>query len=325
MGAFAGGAEEVSGDAIKVAMVTDVGGVNDQSFNQSAWEGLLRAKEDFGIQISYLESAQDADYIPHLQNLIDAGNDLIWGIGFKMADAVLQMAKLYPDQHFGIIDFAYGPDAPSNIIGVLFKAEQPSFQVGYIAAKMTETGTIGFVGGIEGMIIDGFDYGYHAGAYYADKDVSVLRQYADSFVDAAKGKSIANQMYVQGADIVFHAAGAVGNGVIEAAREQDKWAIGVDRDQRALAPDHILTSAMKRVGDAIYVVARDLQSTGEFPQGGALILGLKDQAVGIAPTSDYHVPADILAEVEDISERIIAGEIEVPYDAASFETFKAKH
>lgn len=306
-------------------MVTDVGGVNDQSFNQSAWEGMQKAEKELGIQISYLESAQDADYVPHLQSLIDAGNDLIWGVGYKMAEAVLQMAKLYPEQNFGIIDFAYGPDAPSNIIGVQFRAEEPSFLVGYIAGKMTESDIVGFVGGIAGTIIDVFDYGYHAGVYYANKDAKVLRQYADSFVDAAKGKSIANQMYVQGADIVFHAAGSAGNGAIEAAREQGKWAIGVDRDQRNLAPDHVLTSAMKRVGDAMYVVARDLQETGEFPTGGAKFLGLEDGAVGVAPTSDIHVPADILVEVENLSEMIIAGELTIPVDAAGFEAFKAQH
>jgi len=323
--AFAAGDQEGAEDAIKIAMVTDVGGVNDQSFNQSAWEGLQRARDELGVEISYLESAQDADYIPNLQSLIDGGNDLVWGVGFKMADALLQMAKLYPDQHFAIIDFAYGPDAPSNVVGVLFKAEQASFLVGYIAGKVTETNTIGFVGGIEGAIIDAFEYGFLAGVYIANRDATVLSQYADSFVDAAKGKSIATQMYVQGADIVFHAAGSVGNGVIEAAREQDRWVIGVDRDQNDLAPDNVLTSAMKEVGDAMYKVAKDLKETGEFPSGGALILGLSDGAVGIAPTSNVHVPADILSEIEEMSQRIVSGEIAVPYNLETFETFKSEN
>jgi len=317
---FAGGQGESKGSKLKVALVTDVGGVNDQSFNQSAWEGLTRAKRDLGITVSYVESTQDADYIPNLQTLVDAKNDLIWGIGFKMGDAIAQMARLNPDQRFAIVDFSYGDKTPANVVGVLFRAEEPSFLVGYIAGKMTKTKKVGFVGGISGFIIDAFDYGYHAGVYYANKNVMVLRQYADSFVDAAKGKSIALQMYVQGADIIFHAAGAVGNGVIEASREQGMWSIGVDRDQNDLAPDNVLTSAMKKVGDAIYLVAKELNN-GVWKGGSTLNLGLVDGAVGIAPSSDQHVPADILNEVVEISTKIINGDIKVPNNQSMFEQF----
>ncbi|MFV9509791.1 BMP family lipoprotein [Tepidibacillus sp. LV47] len=307
---------------LKVAMVTDTGGVNDQSFNQSAWEGLQRAEKELGIKASYLESKQDADYKPNLETLLDAGNDLIWGIGFKMEKVILEEAQNNPDQKYAIIDAAYD-NPPNNLVGVMFKAEESSFLVGYIAGKMTKTGKVGFVGGMRGPIIDAFEYGFKAGVKYANPKVEVITQYAESFTDAAKGKSIATNMYQQGADIVFHAAGGVGDGVIEAAKEQGKYAIGVDRDQNYLAPDNVITSAMKRVDNGIYNVVKQLKE-GKFPGGTNITLGLKDGAVDIAPTSNKHVPANILKEVDGIKQKIINREIVVPNNADTFAKFEVK-
>jgi len=309
-------------ESLSVAMVTDTGGVNDQSFNQSAWEGLQKAEKDLSVKVSYQESSQDSDYAPNLETLLDAGNDLIWGIGFKLGDYVLTEAQNNPDQKYAIIDYAY-ENTPENLVGVVFKAEQSSFLVGYIAGKMTKTNKVGFVGGVEGNVIDGFDYGYQAGVKYANPDVTVLRQYAESFNDSAKGKAIANQMYQDGADIVFHAAGGVGDGVIEAAKEQGKYAIGVDRDQNDLAPDNVITSAMKRVDIGMYTIVQQLKE-GNFPGGQTVVLGLADGGVDIAPTSDKHVPKEILDEVEVLKQKVIDGEIEVPYNADTFASFKVK-
>jgi basic membrane protein A len=200
-----------------------------------------------------------------------------------MADVVLDAAKQNPDQKYAIIDFAWD-ETPKNLVGVVFKAEQASFLVGYIAGRMTKTGKVGFVGGMSFPVIWGFEYGYRAGVMQANKDVEVLGQYAESFTDAAKGKSIANSMYQQGADIVFHAAGGAGDGVIEAAKEQGKWAIGVDRDQNYLAPDNVLTSAMKRVDNAIFNVAKDLVE-GKWQGGSTISYGLAEGGVDIAPTT----------------------------------------
>lgn len=315
----------------KVAMVTDEGGVNDQSFNQSAHEGLLKAEKDLGVKVDYQESHQDADFAPNFETLLDAGYDLIWGVGFKLADATNEAAKNNPDTLYGIVDFTYedNPDYPDgnpeNLVGVVFKQEQPSFLVGYIAGRMTETDKVGFVGGIEGDVIWGFDYGYQAGVKYAakelGKEIDVLSQYAESFSDSGKGKSIATNMYQQGRDIVFHAAGGVGDGVIEAAKEQDKWVIGVDRDQSDMAPDNVLTSAMKRVDVGIYNVVKML-TEGKFPGGQTVVYGLEDGgAVDIAPTSDKHVPADILERVEELKQEIIDGKIVVPFNEETYEVF----
>lgn len=305
---------------LAIAMVTDVGGVNDQSFNQSAWEGLQRAEKELGIKASYKESKQDADYAPNMEALHDAKNDLVWGIGFLMGDAIAKAAKTYPDQKYAIIDFSYGDKTPPNVVGVMFQAEQPSFLVGYIAGKVSKTGTVGFVGGIKFPLIEEFEYGYKSGVMLANKNAKILDQYAESFTDAAKGKAMALQMYQKGADIVYHAAGAVGDGVIEAAKETRKWAIGVDKDQNYLAPDNVLTSAMKRVDNAIFDIAKKLKA-GAWEGGKTVQYNLGNGGVGIAPTSNKHVPEVILKETEELTKKIIAGEIVVPKTKAEFEKF----
>ncbi len=306
--------------AVKVAMVTDVGGVNDQSFNQSAWEGLQRAEKEIDIKASYLESTQDADYKPNMETLFDAGNELIWGIGFKMADVLSELATMNTEQKYAGIDCFFEAPTP-NLVGVLFREQEPSYLVGYIAGKMTKTNKVGFVGGMDFFVIHKFHYGFLAGVKEGNPDCEVLVQYADSFTDAAKGKAIANQMYKNGADIIFHAAGGVGDGVIEAAKEQNKYAIGVDKDQNSLAPDNVITSAMKRVDNAIYNLTKTLVE-GTFPGGTNVVYGLKEGGVGIAPTSYKHVSAEILEEVKGLEAKIIAGEIVPPTSSEEWEAMQ---
>lgn len=317
---LAGCGQTAKKSGMKVAMVTDVGGVNDQSFNQSAWEGLQRAEEELGITASYVESKQDADYKPNMETLLDADSDLIWGIGFKMAESLFESASLNPEQKYAGIDCFFEEPTP-NLVGINFKEQEPSFLVGYIAGKMTKTNKVGFVGGMDFFVIHKFHYGFMAGVKYANPDAEIFVQYADSFTDAAKGKAIANQMYKNGADIVYHAAGGVGDGVIEAAKEQNKYAIGVDRDQNDLAPDNVITSAMKRVDNAIYNLTQALVND-QYPGGSNVEYGLKEGGVGIAPTSSKHVPAEILEEVENIKAMIISGEIVPPTNAEDFKNFE---
>lgn len=305
---------------LRVGMVTDVGGVNDQSFNQSAWEGLQKAKKELGIKASYQESKQDADYPGNLETLYDAQNDLIWGIGFKMADVILKAAKQNPKQKYAIIDYSYGNQTPANVVGVMFKAEEGAFLAGYIAAKMSKTNTIGFIGGMAVPIIHAFQYGYKAGAKYANKNTTILEQYSESFTDAAKGKAIANQMISKKADVVFHAAGAVGDGVIEATKEKNKMAVGVDRDQNYLAPKNVITSSMKRVDNAIFQVVADLKK-GVFKGGTTQNFGLQDGAVDIAPTTAKMIPAGLLSEVMELKKKIAAGKIKIPADEKSYTAF----
>ena len=306
---------------IKIGMVTDVGGIHDQSFNQSAWEGLTRAKNELGIKVSYQESKQDSDYDSNLENLLDAENDLIWGIGFKMADSIAKMAKRNPKQRYAIIDYSFGDKTPPNVVGVLFRAEEGAFLAGYIAGKMTKTNVVGFVGGMNVPIIHAFQYGFKAGYKMANPKGKILEQIAESFTDAAKGKAIANQMIGQGADVVFHAAGSVGDGVIEACKEKKMMAVGVDRDQNYLAPQTVITSALKRVDNAIYNVAAELKK-GTFKGGSTVYYGLADGGVDVAPTTSKLVSASIMKEMEGIKARIKKGELKPPADAQNYAKFE---
>ncbi len=314
-------------DLYSIAMVTDVGGVNDQSFNQSAWEGITEMVNAGKVQAQYLESTDEADYTPNLDRFADDDNiKLIWGIGYMMTDAIEDAAKKNPDKTYAIVDSNYPENAQPNTIGVLFKAQEPSFEVGYIAGLMTETNKVGFVGGQKSPTIDQFDYGYRAGVAYAakelGKEINVDVQYANSFSDAAIGKAIALKMY-DSCDIVFHAAGNVGTGVIAAAGEKDKWVIGVDRDQYDLDPEHVLTSAVKRVGKAIQIVTEKVMN-GENLGGTTQEFTTADGCVGLAPSSDKNVPAEVLEKTAAIEAKIVSGEIVVPYDEESFNAFIAE-
>lgn len=302
------------GSKIKVGMVTDTGGINDQSFNQSAWEGLQKIRDEIGkdkIEVKYLESKQDADYATNIETFCDEGQDLIIGTGFNLADAIKQAATDYPDQNFAIVDYSYGDEQPKNIKSILFNDQEASYLVGVIAAKMSKTNKIGFIGGKKSDVIGRFEYGYKGGATSVNKDIKVLSQYADSFTDSAKGKAIANQMQSEGADVIFTAAGDVGTGAIEAAKENSKYAIGVDRDQNSLAPENVITSSMKRVDNAVINIVKDLND-GKYTSGDVVVYGLKDDGVGIAPTTDKLVDSKILDEVNLIKDKIINGEIKVP-------------
>ena len=176
-----------------IAMVTDVAGVNDQSFNQSAWEGLQRAEKELGVEVKYLESKQDADYTTNIETLVDEEVDLILGVGAKLAPTIEEAAKNYPEQKFLMVDETY-ENIPSNVKSVLFDAEQSAYLVGLIAGKMSETKNVGFIGGLDIPVINTFKYGYMAGVKTADANCEIQAQYANSFTDQAKGKAIANQM-----------------------------------------------------------------------------------------------------------------------------------
>jgi basic membrane protein A len=306
---------------LKVAMSTDIGGVNDESFNASAWAGLQKANMELGIDVKVLESKSENDYDRNLKNLADENYDLIWGIGFLMADAITKSANDYPDHKFGIIDSDLNNNVPLNTVSIMFEEHEGSFLVGMIAGLMTQSNKIGFIGGERFPLIRKFMYGYMAGVLTVNKEAEIIDVWADSFVDASKGKTLANSLYGDGVDVIFHAAGNVGKGLFEAAKDNDKWAIGVDSDQRRLAPDHILTSMLKRVDNAIYDIALKLQA-GEFPSGSVVRYGLKEGGVGYAPTHP-SVTEEILEEVERYKNMIINGSLEVPFDEKSFEDFKA--
>jgi len=313
-GGQAGGAP-----ALKVGMVTDVGGVNDNSFNQSAWEGLQKLRTDMGWpedNVKYLQSTGDADYIPNLTQFVKDGWDLTWGIGFLMGDHVKKVAEENPNAKLAIIDAVV--EAP-NVESVLFKEHEGSFLVGVVAASMTKTNKIGFVGGMDIPVIKRFEAGFVAGVKAVKPDAEVIVVYTGAFDKPDLGKSAASQMYGQGADIVFHAAGSTGDGVFNEAKDrkskgENVWVIGVDKDQSVtFGKDVTLTSMMKRVDEAVYRVSKDL-AEGKFEGGKVVELGLAENGVGLPETSKDTVPADVLKVVEEYKQKIINGEITVPQE-----------
>ena len=301
--------ESATDDKITVAMITDVAGVNDQSFNQSAWEGLQKAEKELGVEVKYLESKQDSDYATNIETLVDENVDLILGVGMKLADAIKEGAELYPEQKFVLVDEEI-KDA-KNVKSILFNAQESAYLAGLVAGRMTKTNSVGFIGGMELPVIDTFKYGFMAGVKAANPNAEVQSQYANSFTDQANGKAIANQMYSNGADIVFTCGGDVGTGAIEAAKENGKFAIGVDRDQSDLAPEYVLTSAIKRVDVGVYETVKSYVD-GLFEGGKTTVYGLEDNAVGIPDTTKNLVSQDILDYVAEQTEKLKNGEIVAP-------------
>lgn len=300
---------------VKVGVITDVGGVNDGSFNQSAWEGLTRANEELGITTNYLESHTDSDYIPNLETFIDEEYDLIICIGYQLADAMREEAEANPDQKFAIVDDATCADL-DNVTCLMFEQAQASYLVGYVAGLTTKSNTIGFVLGMSTGVMNQFGYGYCAGALDANPDVKILQNNANSFGDTAAGKTAANNMIADGADVIFHAAGATGLGAIDACKEAGIWAIGVDSDQSPLAPETILTSALKRVDNACYdATKKTILGTLE---GGVETYDLAAGGVDIAPTTD-NLSKDVLEKIEKAKKDIIAGDLVVPKNQEEFE------
>lgn len=313
-----------SGTTHKVEMVTDTGGVNDQSFNQISWSGLQRLQQEEGWDVSYLESKQESDYATNLDKAVDDDAELIWAIGFAMADAVGNAAKANPNVQFGIIDNANPTDA-SNITGVQFRAQESSFIVGYIAACVSKTGMVGNVLGVESDVLRQFEFGYKAGVAYANKEkglnVQCESQYAESFGDAAKGSSITQRMVSDGCDVVFQAAGGTGVGVINACKDAGIYAIGADMDQSYLAEGTVLTSALKEVDVAVVDVSKRLLS-GDLKGGSNITLGLSDGAVGIP--EDYSLMGeDVYNDALAVEELIKSGDVVPPATSDDYDKFVA--
>lgn len=301
-------------DEFKIGLITDVGGVNDGSFNQSAWEGLEKAGEELGVEVNYLESATDADYQPNMETFVDEDYDLIISVGYMLADATREAAEANPDTKFAIIDDS-SIDLP-NVTSLMFKAEQASYLVGYVAGLTTKTNNIGFVVGMTNETMNQFGYGYCAGAIDANPDITVQQLNANSFADSATGKTMANTAITNGADIVFQAAGATGLGVIEACQEAGVYAIGVDSDQSSIAPKTVLTSAMKRVDNAVYDAVQEL--IDDKLEGGVQTFDLAAGGVDIAPSQDL-ISDDVIKAVDEVKEKIISGDVVIPDNKDDFE------
>ena len=283
----------------KVGLVLSVGGVNDESFNQSAWEGALRAEEEYeNVEVTYLESNGEADYTPNIETLIDMDMDLIVGVGFQVADSVKEAAETYPNQTFAMIDSSYdeGEEIPSNVRPILFNEEQSGYLTGLIAGKMTKTNTISWIGGFDIPSCTPFYTGYEKGAKEANPNVKVLKQYINSFTDAAKGKVAAQQMIKEDSDVIFMATGGGNTGIIEAIKEANGVkGIGVDMPMSYLAKDYIITSALKNVGEGLKLTIKDYIE-GNFNGGNEVKYDLSNGGVGYEVTD--HLSEDLIKYVD---------------------------
>ncbi|MFA9557543.1 BMP family protein [Evansella sp. AB-rgal1] len=314
-----------------VKMVTDTGGIDDKSFNQSAWEGLQEFGADFDVEVDYIHSSSTSDYTPNLNRLARSGTDLSFAIGFLMEDDVRTVAEQNPDNQFAIVDMVVvdgeGNTYP-NIANLTFAEHQGSFLVGVVAGLQTETDHVGFIGGVEGELIKKFENGFKAGVKAVNPGAEISVQYAESFGDESRGQQIASNFYNNGADIIYHAAGGTGLGVFSEAINRARggenvWVIGVDRDQHEEGEydggNVTLTSMVKRVDQAVYQVS-EMTLEGNYPGGQVLEFGLDNQGVGIAETSD-NVTEDSLSAVEEWEQRILSGEFEVPQTDDEYEAY----
>lgn len=308
--AACGGSGGTGGDdTFKAAIVTDTAGLGDQSFNDSANAGLERAKSELGIEGQVYETAQPSDYEPSLAQAPSQGADLTFAIGFLMTDALDTVAAQNPNANYAIIDSVV--DA-SNVASINFREEEGSFLMGAIAGLMTESDKVGFLGGLEVPLIERFEVGYRAGVMTVNPDAQVLVNYAGDFGDPGKGKEIALSQFADGADVIYHASGGTGLGLFQAAQEMGPghWAIGVDSDQYALAPENTLSSMMKRVDVAVFETIKAAME-GNFESGNQ-VLGLAEDGVGLAPTTGNNTPQEVIDQVNELRQMIIDGEIDVP-------------
>jgi basic membrane protein A len=301
-------------DKTKVAIVFATGGLGDKSFNDSAMKGMKQARKKYNIEYDYAEPKAIAEYPTYLNQFANTRRyDLIISIGFDQADALSNVAKRFKKQKFAIVDMVV--DKP-NVASFIYKEQERGFLMGYGAALMTSKGgderinvdlVVGVIGGMKIPLIDANIAGFITGAKYADSEVKVLFSYVGHWADPAKGKELTISMFEQGADVVWGAAGRSGLGVINAAKEKNRYAIGADADQGYLAPKNILTNGMKFVNNTVEIAIGKVVDD-KFASGSHL-LGVKENALGY---SKNLLPKDVISELEKIKKKIIAGEIEIP-------------
>ncbi|NEZ47102.1 BMP family ABC transporter substrate-binding protein [Clostridium niameyense] len=326
---------------IKVGLSTDEGGLNDKSFNQAADTGVKKAQKEFGIDYKPIESKQKEDYESNLEALVNDNCDLTFGVGFQVEPSIKNIAEKYSDKKFVIIDPNDSKVDKKNLQAIKFKEEEGSFLMGVIAGKMTKTNKVGFIGGKDNVLIKRFEVGFAAGVKAVNPEAAKgligkgsekgsMVKYADSFGDTNKGYELAKSLYGSGCDVIYHAAGGVGIGLFKAAKELTKpdkpvWAIGVDLDQSVTVPEYkdiILSSMIKKVDVATYKAIKSVID-GKFEGGKYIELGLKEDGVDIAPTSDKNTPKEVLDLVDKYKKDIKEDKFKVPATREDLQKFNA--
>ena len=322
-----------TGAKLKVGLVTDTGGVNDKSFNQSAWEGVQKAAKEFDLDAKFIESKQPTDYSKNIDQFATENYDVIVTVGFLMGDATAAKAKQYPNIKFAIIDNAYFPTKDSaacpdtvkdcyadggltNVTSLMFQEDEVGFLAGVVAGGMTKTGTVCTVSGMEIPPVVRYVVGYQNGAKWMNPNVKTLNVYIPSFTDPAKGKETGQSMIDQGCDVVFGVGGNTGNGGLLAAKEKGLMAIGVDVDQYNTYPevkDALLTSAAKNVDAAVYNYLKTVHDGAS--KAGVMMANLSNGGVSLAPYHDWEskIPDSVKSKVDEAKAGLLDGSIKTGY------------
>lgn len=310
----------------RVCLITDVGKIDDGTFNQFAYEGMVRAEEDFGLETTYIETLAQADYATNMQTCIDSGFEVIVTVGFLMTDATLAAATENPEVYFIGVDQFFAEPTP-NLIGVNYREDQSGFLAGALAALMSESGQIGGVYGIPVPAVVKFRNGFEQGAKYINPEITVQGVYIDSFTDSARGAETADQLIADGADVIFGAGGQTGSGAILKAAEEGVYVIGVDKDEyfstfgNGTTPgaEFLISSAMKRVDQGVYVPIEELVNGDASSFGSVRVLSALNDGVSFAPAHDSDVTQEVTDQVQAIFDELKAGTLVTGVDPNSGE------
>ncbi len=308
--------DTASAPVARIGLVFDVGGRGDKSFNDAAFDGVARAERELGVEASYLEPASTEDREAALRLFAARGFDLVIGVGFIFSSDVDAVAAAYPNVHFACVDYAPSPSGvPPNVAALAFREEEGSFLVGAVAGLLSKTGHVGFVGGMAGPLIRKFEVGYAEGVKAACPTCVVHAGYAgatpDAFRDPARGKALANAQIAAGSDVVYHAAGASGHGVFEAAKDARALAIGVDADQHDEMPGTVVTSMVKRGDVAVFEIVKEAAEKRFSP--GMRVFGLREGGVDYVHEGPHAagIPDDVKRKVEALRDAVVRGDVRV--------------
>ncbi len=302
---------------LRVGLVTDVGKVNDGTFNEFAYKGMMQAVEEFGLESAFIETLAPTDYEKNITQFAEEGYDVIITVGFMLTDATRKLAPEYPDIKFGAVDQDQYAGTIDNVMGLMFSEDQSGFMAGALAGLMTESKVVGIVCGMEIPPVIKFRLGYENGVHHVCPDCTVLGLYIDSFTDPARGKEAALSQMAEGADVIFGAGGPTGTGGIVAAAAEGIWVIGVDQDEYLTSfgrgsvegADKLLSSAMKRVDVSVYTAIKNAVE-GTF-QGGNVLFVAANEGVGLAPFHDAEdaIPQEVKDTLEEIYQGLAGGTI----------------
>lgn len=298
----------------RVGLVTDIGKIDDRTFNEFAYKGMMQAVNEFALSSAFIETQQPTDYEKNMEQFVTAGYEMVITVGFMLGDATRKMAQKYPQAKFAIVDFAYDPPL-TNAVGLVFAEDQAGFLAGALAGLMSKNKIVGMVAGAAIPPVIRFRKGYEAGVKHVCATCRVLGVYIDSFTDPARGKTAALSQIDEGADVIFGAGGTTGSGAILGAAQAGSWVIGVDQDEylttfkqgAVKGASKILSSAMKRVDNAVYGAIKN--AVRDTFQGGTLVFDASNDGVGLAPFHEAAIPEPVQAKVREITAGLKAGQI----------------